>query len=432
MSEIRRLLRLLFALLALGAPLGVQAGDKDVQSASLSELAAAFAREAQAAATRHHVVLEPRSLSAGDGLQASAALQILAADIDRRLGSAGPSTKRQAALPAVVEVRGGRLIISAPVLDESGHALDAVAASIPLTSAVETLLSYGPLQASGFTLRRIGTVSERVLDADVGDIDGDGREEIAALTATQIHILRYHGGRMERLASARLPRVTSRRPVRDPRGVIAIAEGSPAVLYARLADREQTHEVRWSDGRLVFGANRTDVVVSTQSSGSGNVLSLARFEPGTNQLRADVRLGTGRRVRKRSIEPFYALRSVDGAQQLALLDTRHTLHLYDRDLSKSSFSVADCGSGFAVADFVGDRAAEVLCSGVDVPVHPDRLRLIDIDTGSVLWTSPELPGGVGAIVTLHESESGPRAALLFVDDTARAGGTTLWWLRRGY
>jgi hypothetical protein len=298
-----------------------------------------------------------------------------------------------------------------------------VAATVPLTAALETLLSYAPLEAAGFTLRRLGTLPETIFDAAAADLDGDGVTEVAALSSTSLSIVRPRASSLDRVASAAIPG-NGRRRVRDARGIVAV-QGQ--TIHTSLAGAPKGADFGFSDSTLTSAGARSDTIVM---SALGRRVA-SSFAEDTNWLGPELRVVSGRRrgTRTYKVGTFYALKAGPKGQ-LALLDTSHTLHLLDKRLKKTQVTVQNCGAGFAVADFVGDDGqAEVLCSNTTPALEPDHVRLIAPGSGRVLWTSPPLPGGVRAIALLPGD--GPPSALLFVDNGTR-GGSTVWWLRRGY
>jgi hypothetical protein len=107
MAHLRKILLLTLVLPGWALPWAAQgaAPESTATHAALSDLAMAFANAALRAAARHDATLASQSLAPGPGLEGSAAVEILASEITRRLQGA-PSGKLQLALPAILQVAG--------------------------------------------------------------------------------------------------------------------------------------------------------------------------------------------------------------------------------------------------------------------------------------------------------------------------------------
>lgn len=406
-------------------------------------LGAAWARQvlakARAAGVRRvQVTLDP----APELARAPAALAIAAA-IERTLHDEGglepmPDGWR---IVARFERHGGRLHLGATLPREGS-------ADYALASAAETDAWWGWLHApmapatdaSGFAFGPVGALDLDVVDADAGDLDGDGRVEVVVATADAVVVFAIDREGPRRLAEAALPPPDPRAghvASRAERTFVRIipGAGAPGEVRVHRTAEGRTRVFGWEPGTRTLGrrADRRELVLATVFRRGGVDVVEATPEAGTNRFREPPSLRAGRRATRARIDaPWLDLRGANLATldalaaqgpSFALLGEDGRLRMLDRALAETD-SLAGCGAAFALADFDGDGRAEPLCAG-DGPIAT-RDRLVLGPAGAPRFRA-EVDGTVVALAAGLSSDGTP-VALVFVRSAALPG-VEVWSLR---
>ena len=262
-----------------------------------------------------------------------------------------------------------------------------------------------------FTPRRHAVSGSEVLALGVGDLDGDGRNELVALQRRSLAVWRWHRGKLEPVAALDLPPPAA--AVRPRRGmgsmVLADTDGDGRVeVLARSSEMQQGAHLAL-DGKqlvsrgtlagypLIAGSGKSapllahavpgkDLLDGTRLAGS---LVAARVAAGkklihkANPARANP--GSKTDKVKKIILPseFYALKAVQlsrrkgGAMRhLGLVDYLGRLHLYTAVLTTPTAVLPNSGLAFDLADLDDDGTLEVITTSADGPeVRDDRIYI---------------------------------------------------------
>lgn len=292
--------------------------------------------------------------------------------------------------------------------------------------------------ARGFVWRRALTVDGEVLDADGGDLDGDGIAEFVAVTRTEALAFRVGAhGRAELLSRTPLPPAESA-PVatRAPRAFVRVVEGAggPAEVLVRFTDERRTRVLAWSPStaRLETRGEREGVVLASRPTARGPETIAVDPAPGTNHFAEAPKVRRGASWKQpASLGPWLDLRGADltatarvteTGPAFALLDAEGSLRLLRGDLADAG-RVTGSGSAFALADWDGDGRAEPLFSGAARGRDADTLTL---ELPGKPW-SASVDGWVAALAAGPQPDG--TAALAFVR-TAGVPSTSVWLLRR--
>lgn len=237
----------------------------------------------------------------------------------------------------------------------------------------------GPLVAE---VAPFATLPERPLALAVGDLDGDGVPEVAAVGATRLIVLGADGG--IRLAQP-LAGAPGARPLRDPVAAMAIEGGR---LRVSVPGAGVASEFALRGGALEPVAD-LPAGVAPLPGGNGS------YEPGTNRLLPALVIG-GAKVELSS--PARAV-AVHGAA-IAWVDDGGTVRIGEEP------ALRDGGDSLALADLDGDGTAELVATSSRL-APPDEIRVVRVGGGGAV----ELRGaGVLGGVLLRTGTAGDLGA----------------------
>ncbi len=237
-------------------------------------------------------------------------------------------------------------------VEADGHAL-ALAASPQPPGGDE-----GPLKLSGALLARL---SSRPAAIASGDVDGDGREELAVLTDAEVLLLSPEGKVLVRYEHRHLPDADA--PCREPFGAVAVQKGRLAYFSARRA-RGEMLAVDRNGVRAIASIDRAVLAFA-----DGPVQ--AALGRGTNTFLPEVAVGKSVAPVK---TPFTVLSARRGAMLFVGPDGVATFVRASGEVA----TVAGFGAGSALADLDGDGQPEAIASSMQFAPDPDELRVYSL------------------------------------------------------
>jgi hypothetical protein len=261
---------------------------------------------------------------------------------------------------------------------------------------------------AGWRLEEALYLPRRVLDAGLGDLDGDGRPELVLLGEDILEVYSLAEGSPRRLASQELESIPLEATRgRDPIGSLVVVDfnrdGRSEVFY-KLANRRWGELLVWNGARLepirklgrvplclVHLARRPTVLSGLPEAGTN------LFQPALEV--ADINASTGSPLALSG--PFASLRchqNATGRIEIRLVDARGALHRLELD-GTQTLEVEKVGAGSGMADLDQDGRAELILSEAVWPGEPDGLRVLSGGPGGgeVLWRTRELIGSVVAV-----------------------------------
>ena len=267
-----------------------------------------------------------------------------------------------------------------------------LSATVPVDRATQ-LLAAGSAQGTGLVLDAtpLARLPARTAALATGDLDGDGRPEVAVLAGTEVWVVDAAGALLARQGLQDLPPAVA--PAREPFGTLCISDGRLLVAWARA---ESPVAFRLQDGQLVrgTGAPGTDAGVRGGRR-AGHVRpgrGEAPAEPGT---RARAAVGRGRAARA----PAPASPRRDGTVVPAGCG--------------GAVSLRDVGAGAALVSWRGEM--RVAASSAAAAPAEDRLRLVGTGPGEPSVAVP------GRILQVCAGAPGPGPALVLGVWTADGG-----------
>ena len=150
-----------------------------------------------------------------------------------------------------------------------------LSAAVPVDRATQ-LLAAGSAQGTGLVLDAVplARLPTRTAALATGDLDGDGRPEVAVLASGEVWVLDGAGTLLARHGLQDLAPAAA--PAREPFGTLCISDGRLLVAWARA---ESPVVLRLQGGQLVRGAGATGPTL-----GCGEASEAATFVPGVARL----------------------------------------------------------------------------------------------------------------------------------------------------
>lgn len=269
-----------------------------------------------------------------------------------------------------------------------------LAEAVEADAAVLALVSVGtpatPIAVNGTAsrgVRLLGAVMarlERPLAAlAAGDLDGDGRDEVAALTERDVSVFDGDGQLVARYELGALP--LSSATTREPFGGLAVLPGPP-----RLA----AWSTRYSQGE-VYALDRARGVLRPLGTLEAVPLGPGErgaFVPGQTAFTPEVRLADGRAQLVPA--PFTTVSLAP--PRMLFVHPDGAASLYPRP-GTAPLRLAGLGAGSALGDLDGDGVPELLTTSPQLQPSPDVLRVHastgdDPTTHEPLWQGA-LPAG---------------------------------------
>jgi hypothetical protein len=266
-------------------------------------------------------------------------------------------------------------------------------------AAVRALAARPEGQALRLEPEALARFSVRTAALAAGDLDGDGRAELAVLTEEAVEVRAADGRLLARRVLSGLPLAE---PVpREPFGTLCVCEG---LLYAYSATRAQGEVLALVQGELVVRAPLLRPVVAC-----GRPPLEAAFLPGVSRL-VPVGKGWPELASGPSAWGLFA-RSLPGGQGWLLLYEDGTARTLGP--AGSWRTLLRVGAGAALVEGKGGSAFSVAASSDAATPAVDRLRLLGAADG-VEHGSVEVPGRILQVTSAALETNGAEALVLGV------------------
>jgi hypothetical protein len=233
----------------------------------------------------------------------------------------------------------------------------------------------------------------------IGDLDGDGRAELYAVTEREVIALAIAGNRVRELGRVTLAGELAPRRPRDPVGA-AVIDGKH--LIASSSQFAHAFDVSWRGKTLVADPRAKPGIELCAGE-------LAQLERGRDYF-GDASYGTRCRDDLVSADghPLHVRGKLSTAGKLDVTVQRceagatSCAHVAD-------FAYTHVGIGFAIVDLDRDGTPEVVFAGAGAPGEPDELRVVSLgaDEHKTKLRKSFDAGGVAAIAAGDLQQKGP-------------------------
>lgn len=255
-----------------------------------------------------------------------------------------------------------------------------------------------------------------------GDLDGDGKAEVAALTDEELILFSPQGQVLGRWPHRHLPPSPS--PCREPFGAVALLQNPPRVAFT--SARRAAGEALAFDRRGGLRSLGTFEGAILGRSGDAEVRGM--LQPGLNSFAPELVFGPKQTVRAPAA--FTTASFFGGPERAWSLwvypDGRATL----MEGGEERAALTGLGAGSALADLDGDGRPELVTSSAQHLADPDELRVRSIGAAesTALWKGSALRGSVLQIAPADLD--GDQAPELVLGVWLPGGGAELQVFRR--
>jgi hypothetical protein len=251
-----------------------------------------------------------------------------------------------------------------------------------------------------------------------GDLDGDGKDEVIALTERSVFVFSADGQLVAEHSLEALPPGPT--PTREPFGALAVLSGPPRL--AAFSTRFAQGEVLALEAGSLRAVARLDAVPLGPEARGG-------FVPGQTAFTSEVRLGG-------TVLPGVPARFVtfsSAHSRVLLVHPDGTASFFPRP-SVAPVPLSGLGAGSALGDLDGDGTPELLTTSPEFQPSPEALRVFktngsDPTIHELLWQGP-LPAG-RALQVVTANLDGDRYREVVVGLTKPDGTGELVLLRQG-
>jgi hypothetical protein len=291
------------------------------------------------------------------------------------------------------------------------RAVEADAGALALAAVSSPLMSSMPLPSmSGPRLVRLMGATLVRLEAPpiglaAGDLDGDGKDEVAVLTERAVSVFGGDGQLLARREMEGLP--LNATPPREPFGMVAIIP-QPARLAA--------WSTRYSHGEVLLfdRAKGTLKPLGPLDTAPIGAYERATFTAGQTNFTPEVRLGEGRLLTVPA--PFTSASLVP--PRMLFVHPDGSASLYPR-ATTPPVRMQGLGAGSALGDLDGDDTPELITTAPQLFPAPELVRVYalsgdDPTTHSPLWQSTLPAGRALHVITADLDQDKQREVLVGV------------------
>jgi hypothetical protein len=286
----------------------------------------------------------------------------------------------------------------------------------------------GPLKLQGATFAKLPAAPAALA---AGDLDGDGKAEVAVLTDDEVLLYSPEGKLLARHEHRSLP--NSESPCREPFGALAFQPSPPRLLYFSAKRTRGEALIYDKTAQLKPVGTLDDAPLGFTADG----LVSGHLTPGTNTFAPEVTAGSKGPVTLPS--PFTSCSVRAGAFVVVFPDGAASL---GRGLTEKARALG-AGAGSAVADLSADGQLSVATSSPRYQADPDELRVfalsaieaasskgapVDLANLTPTWQGPSLRGRI-LFITAADLDA-DKADELIVGVWLADGGGELQLFRR--
>ena len=283
--------------------------------------------------------------------------------------------------------------------------------------------AQGPAPQQKRPLRWLGAVFAKLetplAALAAGDLDGDGRDEVAALTAQEVVVFGADG---RVLARRELEGTAATATTREPFGALAVLAGPP-----RLA----AWSTRYARGEVLVldKAKGTLRPTGTLEAAPLGTSERGAFVPGQTVFAPEVKLADGR---SHTVPAPFGAASF-AASRMVFVHADGTASLYARP-SSAPARLSGLGVGSALGDLDGDGTPELLTTSPQLQPSPDVLRVLSLAPEAPMAHEPlwqgALPAGRALNVVTADLDGDKRREVI-VGSWKPDGTSELFLLRQG-
>ncbi|HEY1814034.1 MAG TPA: hypothetical protein VGG74_16900 [Kofleriaceae bacterium] len=234
-----------------------------------------------------------------------------------------------------------------------------------------------------------------------GDLDGDGRAELYAVTSREVVAFAVTGNRVRELGRVAFAGDPPAHRPRDPVGA-AVIDGTRLVASSSLYAR--TLDVHWRGKLLVADPGKPGIALCANE--------VAQLAPGRNYFGDGATANYGARCRDDLVSadghPLRVRAELSLAGRLDVtVDTCDAVRAKCERTSEITYTHA--GVGFEIVDLDRDGRPEVVFTGAGAPGEPDELRVVTVgeDEHKTRLRKSFNAGGVAAIAAGELERKGP-------------------------